>query len=471
MPSHPNEDEFEKKRHDEERKLINEIRRKRKYIKVAPSFPSEDDIQSKIRRFLCIIIDLTRSSDLAETFASISGKKPQFFARMEATLYKCRLERVHLEACNTAERIRSAAEGLSMAYELYSLLVLTDNDLSDSRHTFFGMEEQGVPLEPKFTADFVRRELDFYENFCQSIAIEIRDAELQMRNEVHESVFDQIKEIIVGFQHSLDEKFDHLQQQISRQNEQIERLADSLKAIQESVSVIESQISTEGADEHPPVADAQSILHDHGEPKRMQEHDEVEHPPEHDVPVHQREHQEPKHPRESEDKAPEEAVADVAEENAFEPNEERPAENNRGARERRELETRLQSLRAFIHSRHVPERKINYENNMRYEERFLRCSFCFAKGMHYSDSCPEVVSVEARNRRIRCERCLNLLHETEDCTKKEKKCMYCGSKAHNKALCTLPERIRDCLVEIEEIERELEINADYYGLGQSNSRH
>ncbi|KAK6754260.1 hypothetical protein RB195_013329 [Necator americanus] len=47
-----------------------------------------------------------------------------------------------------------------------------------------------------------------------------------------------------------------------------------------------------------------------------------------------------------------------------------------------------------------------------------------------------------------------------------RECMYCGLMNHNKALCTLPECIHDQRYELEEIERELETFADYYGPGQ-----
>ncbi|KAK6748235.1 hypothetical protein RB195_001079 [Necator americanus] len=103
---------------------------------------------------------------------------------------------------------------------------------------------------------------------------------------------------------------------------------------------------------------------------------------------------------------------------------------------------------------------------MRPEERYLVCSFCLAKGQHYSDSCPVYVSVELRRKRVRCKRCLDSRHDTEHCWNQSRECMYCGSRNHNKALCTLPECIHDQRYELEEIERELETFADYYGPGQ-----
>lgn len=113
-----NEDNFSKKRRAEERKLIEEIRYKRSCFKRAPTFPSAEKIQSKIRRFLSIVVILVKSNSIVETFTELRGTRTQLFARKEAALYRCRLERVHYEASNLVERIRSAAEALSKAHDL-----------------------------------------------------------------------------------------------------------------------------------------------------------------------------------------------------------------------------------------------------------------------------------------------------------------------------------------------------------------
>ncbi|KIH55845.1 hypothetical protein ANCDUO_13986 [Ancylostoma duodenale] len=179
------DDDFSKKRRAEERKLIEEIRYKRSCVKRAPTFPSAEEIQSKIRRFLSIVVMLVKSNSIVETFTELRGSRSQLFARREAALYRCRLERVHYEAANLMGRIRSAAEALSMAYALYGLLVLADNSLLDERDDFYEDCEEGVPIPPTSTADFIRREIEFIEDFKRKIENEVKEAELQEQNENH----------------------------------------------------------------------------------------------------------------------------------------------------------------------------------------------------------------------------------------------------------------------------------------------
>ncbi|XGW06681.1 hypothetical protein V3C99_016759 [Haemonchus contortus] len=100
---------------------------------------------------------------------------------------------------------------------------------------------------------------------------------------------------------------------------------------------------------------------------------------------------------------------------------------------------------------------------MRPQERYLVCSFCLAKGRHYSDSCPTYVSVKSRMKRAGCKLCLDSRHNTEHCRNEIRQCMYCRSEKHNKALCTLPEEIQECYKEVEEIEHELDNFKEYCG--------
>lgn len=122
----------------------------------------------------------------------------------------------------------------------------------------------------------------------------------------------------------------------------------------------------------------------------------------------------------------------------------------------------------LIGEKEIPERKISYENTMRPQERFLRCSFRFAKRLHYSDSCPVAVTVEERKRLVRCELCLSM-KPTNAPRRKKRVCCSCSSEEHNKALCILPERIHGYRREMVEIERELEIVGDYFERGPSTS--
>ncbi|KAK6730886.1 hypothetical protein RB195_007389 [Necator americanus] len=114
------------------------------------------------------------------------------------------------------------------------------------------------------------------------------------------------------------------------------------------------------------------------------------------------------------------------------------------------LDERRARIEEFLrYNREVPERKIRRLNYMRSEERFLTCSFCLARGEHYSDSCPEYATVDTRSRRARCVLCLDSHHDTEHCWSKGKTCMYCGSTHHNKTFCALPETINKRRKELE----------------------
>ncbi|KAK6741506.1 hypothetical protein RB195_009391 [Necator americanus] len=139
-----------------------------------------------------------------------------------------------------------------------------------------------------------------------------------------------------------------------------------------------------------------------------------------------------------------------------------------------QLDERRARIEEFLrYNREVPERKIRRLNYMRSEERFLTCSFCLARGEHYSDSYPEYATVDTRSRRARCVLCLDSRHDTEHCWSKGKACMYCGSTHHNKALCALPETINKRRKELEKVREELQTLRNHQNRqpGPSNSQH
>ncbi|KAK6764391.1 hypothetical protein RB195_024640 [Necator americanus] len=94
------------------------------------------------------------------------------------------------------ERISAAAQGLSLVYDLYELPVMADNKLATSRYDFFKDTGDGVTLEPSFTADFIRRKIEFIEEFRRQVETEISGAELQEQRENHVNAFVQAKDEI-----------------------------------------------------------------------------------------------------------------------------------------------------------------------------------------------------------------------------------------------------------------------------------
>ncbi|KAK6738505.1 hypothetical protein RB195_020544 [Necator americanus] len=227
------DDDLSKKRRAEERKLIEEIRYKRSCVRRAPTFPSAEEIQCKIRRFLSIVVKLVKFNNLVETFTELRGSRPQLFARREAALYRCRLERVHYEASNLMERIRSAAETLSIAYDLYGLLVLADDTLSDEREDFYDDWEEGVIIRPCFSADFICKEVEFIDDFRRKVENEIKEAELQEKSENHASLFDQFKEFFAELRRESEEKHEELRGQLKSMIGSIEGIKVSMERLRE----------------------------------------------------------------------------------------------------------------------------------------------------------------------------------------------------------------------------------------------
>ncbi|KAK6742637.1 hypothetical protein RB195_010099 [Necator americanus] len=556
MASNTTDDMFTKKRKAEERKLIEEIRYKRSCIRLAATFPAEEEIQRKIRNFLKVIVMLTRSNNLSDMFTKTRGKRPQHFARVEATLYKCRLQQVHQAANITMERIGAAAQGLSLTYDLYGLLVMADNNLANSRYEFFNDTEEGVTLEPSFTADFIGREVEFIKEFRSQVETEIREAELQEQRENHINAFVQTKEEIEhlhcefkqyyteikGHARSLNENvhsikeelrrdfkqgFAEIDKRITNQNEnthsikekfplnskhyppkkkkkikqseninsmrenlhrefgqcrkeieeQIRDQSDSIKGIIElTKNSLETQLAT--LPSYAPKTDQEPTMPKEMASERTTTKNWTEDPTS--------KHQESVGQRNVREEEVEEDLLDLYDD--YECTEQKDTSEGASTytresiRQRKEhaekerseqLDERKARIEEFLrYNREVPERKIRRLNYMRSEERFLTCSFCLARGEHYSDSCPEYATVDTRSRRARCVLCLDSRHDTEHCWSKGKACMYCGSTHHNKALCALPETINKRRKELEKVREELQTLKNHQNRqpGPSNSQ-
>lgn len=104
--------------------------------------------------------------------------------------------------------------------------------------------------------------------------------------------------------------------------------------------------------------------------------------------------------------------------------------------------------------------------------RKLQCAFCFHKGEHFSDSCPNVVSSEERLEIALEEgvhlKCLKMCWAALRCTHEDKVCFYCESlngtpfehlkwteEEHHTALCCVPDRKRMAREMVEQAREEL----------------
>ncbi|KAK5973675.1 hypothetical protein GCK32_007481 [Trichostrongylus colubriformis] len=354
-------DEFTRKRQTQERRLIEEICYKRSCVRLAPSFPSEEEIQKKIRKFMRYIYSIVTSNSLFNGLAEVSATKSKLFARAEAALYKCRLEKVHMEVSNTMDRIRGAAEGLSMAYEVYGLLVLSDKALETSRDAFYDEEEQGVSLEPSFIADFVRKELDFLEELNHRIESEIREAQLQEQNESRVSEFEKVKNMISELREDFSKEWEQIRGQIDSQNDSMKSMKESIEAMGESLRNM-SEAPARVPDIKPDSPRETSMEEDQGGAEDTD--DQVEE----DLLDFGEEYDYCDSISEVNGKC---ASADKVEHEQFSyPEKQR----------KMELGRRRCLIRAFLAGKSdVPERRISYLNSMRPEDTFLVCLFCLAK--------------------------------------------------------------------------------------------
>ncbi|EYC24870.1 hypothetical protein Y032_0013g2148 [Ancylostoma ceylanicum] len=140
-------EELLRKRKAEERKLINEPRYKRSCVRLAPTLPTEEQVQRKIKQFLKLIINITRTNTFADECTEICGQRLTFFAKREGTLYKCKMQNLHMKAQYTKEKILGALQGLVMAFEKYGFLIMAKDASEESRQDFYHQEVEGVSLQ------------------------------------------------------------------------------------------------------------------------------------------------------------------------------------------------------------------------------------------------------------------------------------------------------------------------------------
>ncbi|KAK6059812.1 hypothetical protein COOONC_02537 [Cooperia oncophora] len=383
-------------------------------------------------------------------FAELRGTKDALFANKRASLYKSRVEKLYVETSNSMERIRSTAESLSMAYDMYNLLVIASTT-KDERHTDRPRIHSGTSSAKELG--------DFFADFKHQVEKEIREAQIQEEGERHHSISDEMENKIGGLQKELQVKYEHVHQQLREQDENIKVLSEKIESISSLMTKIHELLLKNGEKETRPFDKGcdEAVSISEGETKTISDVPEEDML---DLDYDYESISDQSDLKTDTTEPPESLEKEKANPNQYP-----------GEQERRKLEDRIEDINEFLRDkRHVPERRIRKFDNMRFEERYLICSFCFAKGQHYSDSCPKFSSTEMRKMRARCWSCLDSRHDTTNCWNESKKCYYCGSKKHNKALCTLPEEIHDYYKELEELHRELESFEDFYGPSTTSSK-
>lgn len=447
---------LKKKRREEERKLIDILKYKRSCVRLAPTLPTEEDVQEKIQTFLKEILNIAREDAAQREFAEIRGSQLKLYARGEAALYRARVENAWLKTNHVKERFCRASEGLAMTYETSNFLILAEGASHESRANFFAGDVQGLSLDPAFTSDYIRKEIDYFDEILSKMQTEIRNATIQMTNEEHTAPLTELKNTLAGFIESTHQSLDHLHEEIKKQGEKLAELASVLKTVSDEESNLRKNdrrrstdnSSARQSDSRRKSADniEEDVLDLDYEPLPVQEgagstvHDG-------DVEEHR----------------------DVTPKAYSVNNSSWPSEMYSEWR-RHELLSQIETLESVLRvSRRVPKRCITFQNRMRPEESFLRCAFCDMKGEHYSDSCPTYKDVDSRKRRIQCTNCLDDMHTKERCRRPRRPCMYCGSEKHNKAICTLPEDIERSEWKLKALQDELADLEDRIG-GPSTSR-
>ncbi|VDL80654.1 unnamed protein product [Nippostrongylus brasiliensis] len=422
-----------RQRKAEERKLIEDIRRKRASIRKAPSFPSEHE-------------------------------KKSHFAGRESTLYKCRVQNVQMKIRFTKDKIVTAMQGVAMSYDMYGLLVTAKVATEQSRNDYCHRNYKGIVLDPTFINEFARKEVEFLDTLLKSAESEVYEADFQIASEEQSSVYEELMQAIAESQRYMQEmssKVDqnmsdsqqcksewrnNLQAAINRQEQTLAEVLLSIKDIQKQISDLGAAARRDnakrGAETEPPKRGRLSIVDDEGEEVRDLECEtglqkEGSGAAEYEEPASDR--------QQNDDSEVQEVL------NHDEP-EKRPKLSSMSdgkvrrsihkgsSKERRRIRERMDEImEIFSGGRRGPVREFSFNTRLREEEQYLRCAFCDVKGQHYSDCCPEYRTVEDRMRRINCVYCLDTWHSSKNCFRKPRKCKYCGSTGHHSAICELPE--------------------------------
>uniref|UniRef100_A0A7I4YY91 CCHC-type domain-containing protein n=1 Tax=Haemonchus contortus TaxID=6289 RepID=A0A7I4YY91_HAECO len=101
-------------------------------------------------------------------------------------------------------------------------------------------------------------------------------------------------------------------------------------------------------------------------------------------------------------------------------------------------------LRQYEQEPLCPPRRFDLGRIVRGNERYMKCAFCEASGIHYSDSCTAFRDPLERRELIReagrCWTCLErMCARGATCRKYLTPCFYCRDRGHHSALCDFPD--------------------------------
>ncbi|WKY06057.1 hypothetical protein Q1695_006337 [Nippostrongylus brasiliensis] len=221
-------------RKTEEQRLLNDLKHKRSNLKSIPTLPSGSDVQRKLYTFLRQIIRWTQNHGLQDLFAEIQGSRPRQFARGEAALYRAKVENVWLRTNHLKEMCYNARDGIASCYEMYKFLILAQSATEESRAAFFTEDADGVVLEPKFSSEYIRMEMEFLDELLSNMQNEMNQAQIQMNNEDHSSELCEVKQMMVDLQKTVEDTMCTIREEIRSQNERIVELINTAKITNET---------------------------------------------------------------------------------------------------------------------------------------------------------------------------------------------------------------------------------------------
>ncbi|VDO88949.1 unnamed protein product, partial [Heligmosomoides polygyrus] len=251
MAQRPPAEELRRKRRAEEQKLIDTLKYRRSCVKLAPTLPTEDEVQTKIRTFMKRIINLIKSNDTQKTFTEVQGSRPRLYARGEATLYKAKVENVFLKTSHLKDCLCSAVEGLAMTHETYKYLILAEAAKKDSMQKFYQEDVEGVTIEPVFASDYARREIEFLDELLKNMESEITSANVQIGIEVHTSPLKELSETVASLQKTLQEGIASLKEQMEKAEVKVAEVVERVDSLTCSVENLKEHINKGSFTENP----------------------------------------------------------------------------------------------------------------------------------------------------------------------------------------------------------------------------